>query len=75
MLDKRRTQVGNNRPCKQTQACDRLGGEEVVDGETDRCVRWIKEAIWNRKIAPTMNKVEWLQTQSRRPLIVIEPSM
>ncbi|KAK2167736.1 hypothetical protein NP493_1262g00033 [Ridgeia piscesae] len=26
--------------------------------ETDRCVRWIKDAIWIRKIAPTTNRYE-----------------
>ena len=40
-------------------------GEKVVDRETDRCVRWIKEAIWNRGIEPTINRDEaGLQTQS-----------
>ena len=30
----------------------------MVDRETDRCVSWIKEAIWIRKIAPTKNRDE-----------------
>ena len=30
-------------------------GVKVVDRKTNRCVRWIKEAIWIRKIAPNMN--------------------
>ena len=28
------------------------GGVKVVDRETDRWVRWIKEAIWIRKMEP-----------------------
>ena len=30
-------------------------GAKVVDKETNRCARWIKEAIWIRKTKPTMN--------------------
>ena len=56
MFDKRRTQIGHNRRCGQTQLCERLGGEKVVDKETNRCARWIKEAIWIRKTEPNMNK-------------------
>ena len=33
-------------------------GAKVVDKETNRCVRWIKEAIWIRKTEPTMNRDE-----------------
>ena len=45
----------------QTQLCDRQGGREgakVVAMETNRCARWIKEAIWIRKTKPTMNRDE-----------------
>ena len=31
---------------------------KVVDKDTNRCARWIKEAIWIRKTKPTMNKDE-----------------
>ena len=34
------------------------GGAKVVDKETNRCARWIKEAIWIRKMKPTMNRDE-----------------
>ena len=30
----------------------------MVDTQTDRCVRWIKEGIWIRKMAPTKNRDE-----------------
>ena len=30
----------------------------VVDKETNRCARWIKEAIWIRKTKPTTNTDE-----------------
>ena len=30
-------------------------GAKVVDKETNRCARWIKEVIWIRKTEPTMN--------------------
>ena len=33
-------------------------GAKVVDKETNRCARWIKEAIWIRKTKPTMNRDE-----------------
>ena len=35
-------------------------GEKVVDRETDRCAIGLKkkEAVWIRKIAPTMNRDE-----------------
>ena len=33
-------------------------GAKVVDKETNRCVRWIKEAIRIRKTEPTMNRDE-----------------
>ena len=33
-------------------------GVTVVDRETDRCAIWIIEAIWIRKIAPTINRDE-----------------
>ena len=31
-------------------------GAKVVDKETNRCARWIKEAIRIRKTKPTMNR-------------------
>ena len=37
----------------------------MVDRQTDRCARWIKDAMWIREIAPTMNRDEGLQTKSR----------
>ena len=33
-------------------------GAKVVDKETNRCARWIKEVIWIRKTEPTMNRDE-----------------
>ena len=33
-------------------------GAKVVDKETNRCARWIKEAIWIRKTEPTTNRDE-----------------
>ena len=33
-------------------------GAKVVDKETNRCARWIKESIWIRKMEPTMNRDE-----------------
>ena len=33
-------------------------GVKVVDKETNRCARWIKEAIWIRKTEPTVNREE-----------------
>ena len=40
-------------------------GAKVVDKEMNRCVHWIKEAIWIRKTEPTMNRDEGgLQTKS-----------
>ena len=35
-------------------------GAKVVDKETNynRCALWIKEAIWIRKMKPTMNRDE-----------------
>ena len=30
----------------------------MVDRETDRCTRWIKEAIWIIKTVPTVNRDE-----------------
>ena len=33
-------------------------GAKVVDKETNRCARWIKEAIWIRKTKPTINTDE-----------------
>ena len=33
-------------------------GSKVVDRETDRCARWIKEAMWITKTEPTMNRDE-----------------
>ena len=40
-------------------------GAKVVDKETNRCARWIKEDIWIRKTKPTMNRDEGLHTKSR----------
>ena len=71
MFDKRRTQISHNRPCGQTQLCDRLGGggAKVVDKETNRCARWIKEAILVRKTKPTMNRDKSHVGQSARHAI------
>ena len=33
-------------------------GAKVMDEETNRCGRWIKEAIWIRKTEPTMTRDE-----------------
>ena len=33
-------------------------GAKMVDKETNRCVHWIKEAIWIRKTEPTVNRDE-----------------
>ena len=33
-------------------------GAKVVDKETNRCARWIKEAIWIRNTKPTLNRDE-----------------
>ena len=33
-------------------------GVKLVDKETNRSARWIKEAIWIRKTKPTMNRDE-----------------
>ena len=39
-------------------------GAKVVDKETNRCARWIKEVIWIRKTEPTMNRDEGGYRQS-----------
>ena len=39
-------------------------GAKVVDRETNRCARWITEAIWIRKTEPTMNRDEGSYRQS-----------
>ncbi|KAK2155520.1 hypothetical protein NP493_2066g00015 [Ridgeia piscesae] len=33
-------------------------GAKVVDKESNRCARWIKEAIWIRKTEPTVSRDE-----------------
>ena len=33
-----------------------IEGAKVVKRKTDVCTRWIKEAVWARKTAPTMNR-------------------
>ena len=40
-------------------------GAKVVDKETNRCARWVQEAIWIRKTEQTMNRDEGLQIKSR----------
>ena len=39
-------------------------GEKVVDRETNRCVRWIKEGIWIRITVSTENMDGGLHTKS-----------
>ena len=55
------TEVNKSAITDHAKQCDHVidwEGAKVIDSESDRYRRWIKEAIWIKRKSPTMNRDE-----------------